>query len=88
MAKGKKTGGRQKGTPNRITADLRERITRLLDATDIEAAFEELDAVNKVKVFTCLAEFVIPKFGRLDMEVETRLAKIEQTLNQLGGENE
>jgi hypothetical protein len=31
MAKGRKTGGRQRGTPNRATADVREACTALVD---------------------------------------------------------
>jgi hypothetical protein len=31
MAKGKKTGGRQRGTPNRVTADVKEACAALVD---------------------------------------------------------
>jgi hypothetical protein len=33
MAKGKKTGGRVKGTPNKATATLKEAITHVVDST-------------------------------------------------------
>lgn len=44
MAKGKKTGGRTSGTPNRATAEAREAIARFVDA-NASRLQEWLDAV-------------------------------------------
>lgn len=72
MAKGVKTGGRAKGTPNRATADVREAIATLLQSnvehmsgwlTQVAAddPGKALDLVVK------LAEYHIPKLARSEV---------------------
>lgn len=70
MAKGVKTGGRQKGTPNRSTADVREVISRVISGTapqlmawiqDIEDPAKRVDACIKVY------EFGLPKLARTEV---------------------
>lgn len=55
--------GRPKGTPNRITGELRERIYDFLERKfeGIEFDFEKLEAKEKAQVFVKLLEYVIPK---------------------------
>lgn len=78
-----KTGGRRKGTPNRVTADLRARIKQMLDGADIEDAFEALDAREKVRLFATLAEFIVPKCTRIDQQIEEEIATLKKQLNEL-----
>ena len=44
MARGQKTGGRQKGTPNKITGELKEMILTALDQAHEGGAVEYLKA--------------------------------------------
>jgi hypothetical protein len=70
MALGRKTGGRQKGTPNRSVAEL-ERKLRLLGCDPIEGM--ALIAVNpennielRAKMFSELAGYLVPKRKALE----------------------
>ncbi len=58
-----KLGGRQKGTPNKTTSDLREFIQELLDDNREQIAldFALLPAVKKLEMFEKLCGYLIPK---------------------------
>ena len=60
--------GRPKGTPNKITADLRVNIQVFLDANfeDMIRAFETLDARDKLNYFVKLLEYAIPKQRQIE----------------------
>lgn len=65
MAAGHKTGGRRKGTPNRVSQDIRDKLASL-GCDPIEGmARIAMDADNPVqlrgKMFAELAQYVIPK---------------------------
>lgn len=71
MAQGKKTGGRIKGTPNRKTADVIERLERLgCDPIEGMAAIA-MDPANapelRGRMFAELAGYVAPKRRALDV---------------------
>ena len=79
MAKGVKTGGRQKGTPNKVTKELKEMILEALDraggvdylferATDNPVAF--LTLVGKVLPMTLAGD---PNRPLLIQEIERRI---------------
>lgn len=58
-----KTGGRQKGTPNHATAELRQWLERLLNSKrcDFEKAFSGLDEREYVRSYMALLNFILPK---------------------------
>ena len=69
MALGRKTGGRKKGSLNRIKAEARSFWRAFVDDNWAEAvaawhAIEDPSA--KFKAFTSAAEFAYPKLGRLE----------------------
>lgn len=67
--KGKpKTGGRQKGTANAVTADLRQRIQDLLNAQfdNISADLDDLEPKERVNAWIRLLEFALPKLQRTE----------------------
>lgn len=76
MALGKKTGGREKGTPNRITSEIREEFKIFLHyaSPKIQELWERLiednpkEALNVIKDY---AEFVLPKLAREEVTQET-----------------
>lgn len=86
-----KTGGRVKGTPNKVTGITKEIISEIASgirpnlAQDIKA----MEPKDRVNVFLKLVEFVVPKPQRLDVELagETKVT-IEETLKKLAQEND
>lgn len=69
--KGKKTGGRKKGTPNKITKITRE-ITEELAVGMYEKVKKDIDklsAKDRVQVFLKLVEFNVPKPQSLDISL-------------------
>jgi hypothetical protein len=73
MAKGRKTGGRQKGTPNKATAAAKDAAMRFLSArtdAEIEGLWGEVKAESPSKAFGFwlgAQEFITPKLGRTEV---------------------
>jgi hypothetical protein len=96
MAIGKKTGGRQKGTPNKITALAKGMIEKWLEAHNtipegdvtplIMQDFMELDPKDRVKVSTEFIKIITPKNISID-DGEVKLT-IEDKLVKLAGEED
>ncbi|KAB2836066.1 MAG: hypothetical protein F9K49_02555 [Caedimonadaceae bacterium] len=89
--KGKKTGGRKKGSPNKITQTTKQWVTSLIDKNrkQIEADLLAMKPAERVAAIEKLMAYVVPKassnmnlsFDRLD---ETQLDEIVNELkNQL-----
>jgi hypothetical protein len=72
--KGKKTGGRVKGTPNRVTGALRDRITLFLEEnwTKLEADFETLEPLQRFQLFEKLLQYSLPKLQTISHDLELR----------------
>lgn len=90
---GKKTGGRQKGTPNKATSRIREAISSVLDDYYNSAEFltdlAALKPVERVMAMEKLAAYVAPKLQSttLDVALETKKT-IEDRLTSLNGSDE
>ena len=58
-----KTGGRKRGTPNRVTTDLKTWVASILDGgrDRFVESLEQLEPAEYVKVFTGLLNYVLPK---------------------------
>jgi hypothetical protein len=63
MAQGQKTGGRKAGTPNKATANIKARISRLIDERfdSINNDLNELEPKERVTVYLKFLEYVLPK---------------------------
>lgn len=89
--KGKKTGGRKKGTANKATAVTRELINKLA-STMVETVMEDiasLEPKDRVHVFIKLAEFNVAKPQSIDISLSPEKTKtIEQHLQTLSKEND
>lgn len=61
--KGIKTGGRQLGTPNKTTKELREKLKSIIDLEleKLPNYFNELDTPNKLDLIIKLIPYVLPK---------------------------
>ena len=93
MAYGKKTGGRQKGTPNKTTAFSKQVIQEIVsDYTNSENLMNELAALEpkeRLDVMIKLMGFITPKPQSVDMTLTTEKVKtIEDTLAELSKEND
>ncbi|WP_285820905.1 hypothetical protein [Bacteroides acidifaciens] len=96
MAKGKKTGGRQKGTPNKITALAKGMIEKWLETHNtipegdmaplIMQDFLELDPKDRVKVSMEFIKIIMPRNISIgDNEIHLT---IEDKLVELTGDEE
>lgn len=58
-----KTGGRKRGTPNRVTTDLKTWVASILDdgRDRFLDSLDQLDSTEYVRVFTNLLNYVLPK---------------------------
>lgn len=63
MEKRNKTGGRKKGTPNRITSDAKEVLQKIItkEIKGISKLLEKLDPEDRVEAITKLLPYIIPK---------------------------
>ncbi len=69
--------GRPKGSPNKITAELRERISDFLNANweQIEKDFGTLDAEKRILIYEKLLQFTLPRL----QSVQTPDLKSDET---------
>ena len=94
MAHGRKTGGRQKGTPNKSTALGKEVIVSLL--SDYSASglmtsdFMELDPKDRLMIAEKLMQYTMPKMQATAIDIATgdKEKTIEDRLAELAGEDD
>lgn len=67
-----KTGGREPGTPNRITGDLRAKIQSILnDNIDrVQDDLNSLDAKDRLQVLEKLLSYVLPKLQAQSIDID------------------
>jgi hypothetical protein len=68
----KKTGGRSKGTPNKVTTDLRTWVTELLDANRQQIAkdIKQLEPQQRVIIFEKLLSYSVPKMQSVETKID------------------
>lgn len=79
MGKGFKTGGREKGTPNKLTEKVREVIYSVLEDYYTNTLKDDLKALTppeRAKLMMNLSEFAIPKMQRIETKIEDSTDKI------------
>jgi predicted P-loop ATPase/GTPase len=69
---GKKFGGRQKGTANKVTTDLRTWINELLDSNrrQIATDIKKLEPQQRVMIFEKLLNYAVPKMQSVEAKFE------------------
>lgn len=91
MARGRKTGGRQKGTPNEVTKDLRERVSNFL--TDnwslIESDFKKLEPKERLVFYEKLLSYGLPKLQSVGLSTHDSILKpkLPEWFNEEGTED-
>ncbi len=66
---GKKYGGREKGTPNKITSEIREKFMLLVES-NIDRLQEDLNAlepIDRIRMIIGLSKFVLPTLKAIDI---------------------
>ncbi len=91
--KGKKTGGRTKGTPNKATAFskavIQDILTEYTDSGSFNKDMKKLEPKDRLDIIVKLMAFTTPKPQSIDMSVTAVKNKtIEKTLEELSEENE
>jgi hypothetical protein len=86
---GKKTGGRSKGVPNKVTQVTRQLINNLATEMlpDVMANLKLLEPMDQIRVWIKLCEFIVAKPQSVSIGLETDVKKtIEDKLRELAGE--
>jgi DNA primase catalytic subunit len=73
-----KTGGRAKGTPNKVTTEIREFYKELIENNleQIKADLKELTPKERIEVLIKLSEYVIPKLNKVESNVDSIITGI------------
>ncbi len=74
-----KTGGRTKGTPNKITSEIKEIFKEIIECNlpQLQNDILELSPKERIDVLLRLSEFVIPKLQRSNIDVESEKRNLE-----------
>jgi hypothetical protein len=91
MAAGKKTGGRQAGTPNKVTARLRDKIETFLSVSwkDIADDFKELEPKDRIALYERLLQYAIPRQNNINVtsQLQAMLSNLDEvTLTEIAEE--
>ena len=70
---GKKYGGRTKGTPNKVTSEVKNKLVDLIDGTIEELSSTNLTIANKIKLLEIALNYCIPKLSHSYQEVEQKV---------------
>jgi hypothetical protein len=75
-----KTGGREKGTPNKITTDLREFVQKLLDDNrrQIKKDLKALEPHQRVAIYERLLSYALPKMSSVEAKIDFERLTDEQ----------
>jgi hypothetical protein len=67
-----KTGGRAKGTPNKVTTEIKDVFKEIIECnlSQIETDIMELSPKDRIDVILKLSEYVLPKLQRSSIEME------------------
>jgi hypothetical protein len=73
----RKTGGRTKGTPNKITSELRTWIVDVLNnnRATFETDLQRLDPPQRVLIFEKLLSYAVPKMQSVEAVKESKTDK-------------
>jgi len=79
-------GGRQPGSQNKVTKDLKEWITKTITSQQatIEKDFEALESKDRIMLFEKLLAYVVPRRQSIDVSQEYK--ELERLLNTLPDE--
>jgi hypothetical protein len=88
--KNKKTGGRQAGTPNRTTAELREALQAFIDANidQLQNDFDVLEPEKRLTFFEKIIKMVLPVPLNPEQLTESQLIQVLEYLKRQKNEKQ
>ena len=84
---GKKYGGRVKGTPNKITSELRSKIGNIIDVTLESLDLDTLSKMEKIKLLQVCLQYAIPKLQHQSLDVVSEQAPQQFEITIIDGED-
>ena len=72
MAYGIKTGGRTKGTPNKVTSEVKNKLVELIDGTIEELSSTNLSVSHKLKLLEIALNYCVPKLAHTYKEIDNK----------------
>ena len=84
MAKRIKTGGRQAGTPNKLTASIKQRLNQILqqELNKMPELLTRLEPRTRLELLTKLLPFVLPKLESVEPVHPDRIVIKKTILNK------
>ena len=85
MAKGVKTGGRQKGTPNKLTGSVKEMLTQFVtnEVQHLPTLLNKLEPKEKIDFIVKLLPYIIPKMSPVESQKEQNKHERNRMLYQM-----
>ena len=72
-----KTGGRKKGTPNKISSQVKEKLSQIIDETIDSLDISVMNSNQKIKLIQIGLQYIIPKSQILEEPKEIQNFTIE-----------
>ena len=69
---GKKFGGRVKGTPNKVTSEVKSKLQLLIDNTIEELSSTNLSVSHKLKLLEIMLNYCLPKLKHSYNEIDNK----------------
>jgi hypothetical protein len=86
MAQGIKTGGRQKGTPNKLTAEIKERLAAIISEATDNLKLEDCSSAEKIRLIEVGLKYLLPTMKQVDNIHNDALQRFE--VEVIGGQGE
>ena len=74
---GKKYGGRKKGTPNKLTAEVKEKIKGLLDGAIDSIDLSECTTAERIRLIEIGLRYTLPTMKQVEKYPETEYQSID-----------
>ena len=73
---GKKFGGRKKGVPNKLTAEVKEKIKHLLDGAIDSIDLSECTIAERIRLIEIGLRYTLPTMKQVEKHLETEYQSI------------
>lgn len=83
-----KTGGRKKGTPNKVTREKREMISQFLDDNwdNFLENYKKADSTTQLKIYMELIPYTTPKMASIEYKEKAKPKTFMDELDEISGE--
>lgn len=81
-------GGRQKGTPNKVSKEMRELISKFLNKEwdHFQDMYERADEDTKLKIYMEMIPYTTPKMASVEYKEKLRPKTLQDELDEISGE--